>query len=257
MNHNGNFTFILAEDEPRIRKNLVKKIVYNDPRFVLLKEVFNGEEALQAIRENQPDVLFTDIRMPVIDGIKLIEEVYYHSPDIMVVIISGYEDFYYAKKAIQFGVLDYLLKPVDDAELAKTLWKISGRLEKQHHQLEIDTNTYSSNFAQEALADGVIEYIRGHYTEELSIQSLADRFHVNPTYMTRVIKKSIGKTPTKCIVDLRIQQAKSLIRALPNLEIKEIAYKVGYQDQGYFSRIFKKLTGLSPSEFKEQNSIDS
>ncbi len=253
MNPNGNFTFIIAEDEARIRKNLIKKIISHDQRFVLTAEVFNGEKALQAIKENQPDVLFTDIRMPVVDGIKLIEEVYYHYPDIIIVIISGYEDFTYAKKAIQFGVMDYLLKPTDDEELAKTLWKITVRLEVQYDQLAKDNNMYSSNFAQETLAQGVVEYLRKHYTEDFSIQSLADQFHVNPTYMTRVVKKSIGKTPTKCIVDLRIQQAKSLIRSLPNLEIKEIAYKVGYQDQGYFSRIFKKLTGLNPSEFKEQS----
>ncbi|NQT59743.1 MAG: response regulator [Bacteroidetes bacterium] len=255
MNPNGNFTFIIAEDEARIRKNLIKKIVSHEPKFVLTAEVFNGEKALQEIEKNQPDVLFTDIRMPVIDGIKLIEEVYYHYPDIIIVIISGYEDFSYAKKAIQFGVMDYLLKPVDDKELANTLWKITVRLEEQHQQLVLDTNTYSSNFAQENLAQSVVEYIREHYTEELSIQSLADRFHVNPTYMTRVIKKSIGKTPTKCIVDLRIQQAKYLIKSLPDMEIKEVAYKVGYIDQGYFSRIFKKITGQSPSEFKEHHSF--
>ena len=249
MNPKGKFSFLIAEDEPRIRKNLIKKICRHDSRFFLLDEVINGEEALVCIKKEQPDILFSDIRMPVMDGLKLIEEVYYNFPDILIVIISGYNDFNYAQKAIHFGVLDYLLKPVENDNLAKTLGKIVLRLESQHQEME--SETFSNHLAQETLAEALADFIKEHYTEEISISSLAGKFYVNPTYMTRVFKKIMNKTPTRFILDLRINMAKKIIKTQPELELKEIAYMTGYTDQGYFSRIFKKTTGLSPSEYKE------
>lgn len=253
VNSTPTITYIIAEDEDRIRKHLIRKIQTHDERFMLLDEVFNGDQALASIDREQPDVLFTDIRMPGMDGIRLIEEVYYHYPDILIVIISGYEDFSYARKAIQFGVVDYVLKPVKDHELKSTLVKLSSAIAKDKHQLEENVSTFSSSLAQEDLAQAVMEYLRNHYTEEVSIQTIAEHFHVNPTYMTRIMKKYGGKTPTRYIVDLRIQQAKNLILRSAELEIKEIAFSVGYSDQGYFSRIFKKSTGLSPSEYRESH----
>jgi len=249
MNQQGTFSFLIAEDEPRIRKNLIKKITAFDPRFYLLNEAKNGSEALDFIEKEQPDILFTDIRMPVTDGLKLIEEVYYNYPDVLTVIISGYDDFSYAQKAIRFEVLGYLLKPVENDNLKGTLGKITARLEDRKESLE--SEAYPSGLAQEELAAGVADYIKAGYKGEISIVELAEKFHVNPTYMTRVFKSVFNKTPTKYILELRISQAKKIMREQPELEMKEISYKLGYNDQGYFSRIFKKITGLSPSEYKE------
>ncbi|MCF7942941.1 MAG: response regulator [Spirochaetia bacterium] len=244
------YTYIIAEDEERIRKNLIKKINAHDERFMLLDEAFNGEQALAGIHRKQPDILFTDIRMPGMDGLKLIENIYYQYPDICIVIISGYEDFSYAQRAIQFGVFDYLLKPVKIGELAGTLVKLAVHIAKKHSEMKDNAAVYSSNLSGKALAQGVMEYLRSHYTEDISIQSLAGQFYVNPTYMTRIVKEYSGKTPTRFITDLRIQQAKHLIISAEKLEIKEIAYASGYSDQGYFTRVFKKATGKSPSDYR-------
>lgn len=246
------FNFMIVEDEQRIHEHLIKKITTLDPRFQLCNAAFNGKQALELLAEKQPDVVFTDIRMPVLDGLQLAEELYYHYPEIITVIISGYDDFAYAKTAISFDVIDYLLKPVNDKELSFTLAKIANKLLQQTEQLTEDLHTYTNNMAQKDLATSVASYLREHYRQNISIGTLAEKFHVNPTYMTRMFKQYVGKTPTRFIVDLRINHAKKLILEIDNVELKEIAYQVGYLDQGYFSRIFKKTTGLSPSEFKQQ-----
>lgn len=252
MNPRENYSFVIAEDEPRIRKNLVKKILEHDKRFRLTGEVMNGVQALDLMAVEQPDVLFTDIRMPVMDGLKLIEEVYYNFPDVLIVVISGYDDFRYAQKGIQFGVLEYILKPVEVEKLKQTLEKLAGRLEARYNQWEANGTIYSGSPAQESLAIMAADYIRDHFTQDLSVFSLAERFHTNPTYLTRIFKKYLEKTPTRFILELRIRQAKKLMKTLPDMEVKEISYQVGYTDQGYFSRIFKKTTGESPSEYREK-----
>jgi len=231
------------------------KITGFDDRFHLLGEVQNGLEALEAIGRRQPDFLFTDLRMPVMDGLKLLEEVYYNYPDIITVIISGYEDFSYAQKAISLEALGYLLKPVEPANLEIVLRKGMDRLERARLNCSYDSSV--GKYAQETLASGVAEFIKANYQGEISINSLAEKFHVNPTYLTRIFKGEFAKTPTKYLLELRITKAKKLMQQQPDLEMKEISYLVGYADQGYFSRIFKKIVGVSPSEFKENQFYQS
>ena len=115
------YRVIIAEDEHRIRDNLAKKIPLVHPGFEVVGKAVNGENALDLINALSPDLLITDIKMPVMSGLELIEELYFTVPELPVIILSGYDDFNYAKKALQFGVKDYILKPVSKKELASTL----------------------------------------------------------------------------------------------------------------------------------------
>jgi len=252
MNLTESFSFMIAEDESRIRKNLIRKILEQDGRFRLAGEGSNGEEVLAMMDREPPDVLFTDIRMPVMDGLRLIEETYFRFPEVMLVIISGYNDFEYARKGIQFGVLDYLLKPLEPAHLKVLLEKLAARLETRYELREGECGSGCTGLAQEGLALAAADYIREHYVQDLSVFSLAERFHANPTYLTRIFKQYLEKTPTRFIADLRLGQARHLMKTRPDMGIKEISWAVGYADQGYFSRIFRKTTGESPSEYKDR-----
>lgn len=253
MSEQQSFSCVLAEDEARIRKNLKAKIESIDPRFQIVFEAADGSQAAQYIAEHEVDLLLTDIRMPVKNGLELIEEVYYGSPQVLCVIVSGYDDFTYAKRAIRFGVVDYLLKPIDPGELSVLLYTCALRLEKLSGQLSEDLIRYDSSLAQQELAENLAEYLRLHYREKISVAQAAAALGVHPTYLSRTFKSFTGKSPTRFILDLRLGHAKRLFTEQPDCEIKEIAFEVGYTDQGYFSRIFKKYTGMSPSEYREQS----
>ena len=118
------YKVFLIEDEIVIREALERMIPWNEHGFELVGKAKDGEIALPMIRKTKPDVLITDIKMPFMDGLTLSGIVKKEFPDIRIVIVSGYDDFEYAKKAIALGVDDYLLKPIAKAEFVNVLQKI-------------------------------------------------------------------------------------------------------------------------------------
>jgi two-component system response regulator YesN len=239
------YSVLVVEDEPLIRVNIVRKLRDGCPEFEVVMEAADGREALEAIAELAPDVLITDIRMPELDGLQLAREAYYNHPEMMVVIVSGYDDFAYAKSALQFGVKDYLLKPVNAEELHAAMARLLVQLDREYR-------AGAAPRAQEELVTLVQEYLRAHFGEEVSLAALAERFHVNLPYLTRLFKRTIGVAPVRYLRDLRIAHARKLLQERPDLEIKEIGPMAGYPDPGYFSRIFRLSVGIGPQEYRER-----
>ena len=246
------FKVIIAEDEYRIRSNIASKITEVHSRFSVTAAAEDGREALTLIKKEQPDLLITDIRMPVLDGLELIEELYFSYPELPVIILSGYDDFSYAQKAIHFGVKDYILKPVSKKELSELLQRMEVVLSKNDELYSCLHEEYESDSAATELCGKITEYIKASYNKDISISDLAETFSLNPTYMSRVFKQQTGRTPTRFITELRINQAKKLLVQQTELEIKEVAVLTGFQDQGYFSRLFKKESGVSPLDYRKQ-----
>lgn len=118
----------LAEDEPVILEDLCRKVEETDEIFEVVGMAYNGEKAFEEIRRIKPDLLFTDIRMPVCDGIELIKKVRRVIPELRIVIISGYDDFSYAQRAIELGVSNYLLKPVANADFIELMENLKSRI---------------------------------------------------------------------------------------------------------------------------------
>jgi two-component system, response regulator YesN len=246
------FSVLVAEDEPLICQNLVKKLAECCPEFEVVFQAADGQEALEAIDEHCPDVLITDIRMPVLDGLALIREVYFSHPDVKALIISGFDEFEYARAALAFGVKDYLLKPIEIAELRKAMTRIRLELESDQQRFEAAHPEVGDHAAQAEMASLAKEFLRGHYAEEISINDLAGKFHVNQPYLARIFKRAEGVSPVRYLRDLRINHARKLLAEHPGMEIKEVSALCGYADQGYFSRLFKAVVGLSPQDYRER-----
>jgi YesN/AraC family two-component response regulator len=250
MIQNQRFTMIVAEDESLIRKNIIKKILSLTDRFEVAGEAMDGKTALELVRLNQPDVLVTDIRMPLLSGLDLIKEVRGAFPHVKILIISGYDSFEYAQTAIKYGVSDYILKPIDRGKLEEVLTRLIIRLEKEKKAFRNSHAYLTERSGQESLVNGVAEYMLNHFSEELSLGRLSDSFRVHPTYLTRIFKKHKGKAPLQYLQELRMNEAKRLLKSHPETGIKEIAGSLGYFDQSYFSRVFKKCTGYTPQEYR-------
>lgn len=242
---------VVAEDEELILNHIIKNIHQTGLGFVVAGAAQNGKQALAMIEAHSPDLLLTDIRMPVIDGLELLKNVTFHYPYIKTVIISGYSEFDYAKQAIRFGVEDYLLKPLEYEELWKVLEKIKLALETESLSLKnAIPHTEPAGHSPEEMVTIVAQFIKDHFNQGINLNSLAESFNFNASYLSKLFKKYYHETPVKYVLNLRIQEAKHLLHRQPELSVKTIGELVGYPDPFYFSRIFKQITGQSPSEFR-------
>jgi two-component system response regulator YesN len=243
---------VVAEDEELILKHIVKNIQLVNLGFTVVGAAQNGRQALELVEEHSPDLLLTDIRMPVIDGLELLKNIALNYPYIKTIIISGYSEFEYAKQAIKYGVRDYLLKPLEVDELREALSKIkiSLKTETDFLKQKIAKNVPGS-YSPEEIITIVAHFIKENFNREINLNSLAEHFNFNASYLSKLFKKHYEETPVKYLLNLRINEAKHLLHSQPELDIKTIGELVGYSDQFYFSRIFKHITGKSPSEFRE------
>lgn len=125
---------LIVDDEPIMCRGLSNAIPWEHHGFSVIGCCYDGEEALDKIRQLQPDIVITDIRMPVLDGLELSKLVHNEFVRTKVLILSGYDEFNYAKQAIRHGVFEYLLKPIDNSELLNTLLKVKDSIESENEQ---------------------------------------------------------------------------------------------------------------------------
>lgn len=143
-------TLLIAEDEYTILRNLVSKISEFSQQYEIIGTAVNGMEALDIIKEKKPDILLTDIRMPRMNGLELIELAARINPEMASIILSGYSDFTYARSAVHLQVTEYLLKPVDSVQLFDALSRLRGKIlkNKTHLNRNILYSEQSGDFFQ-------------------------------------------------------------------------------------------------------------
>jgi len=123
------FKLLIVDDEEVIRRAISKRPIWPELGFSEIFTASGGHEAIKLIKNIQPHVVFTDIRMPQIDGLEVLKFVKEHYPLIKCVILSGYNDFEYARKGMEYGACAYILKPTDDFEIKKYSMKYWEALE--------------------------------------------------------------------------------------------------------------------------------
>ena len=243
------YRVIIAEDENLIAKNIAKHIEAQNPNFKVAGIYSNGEDALEAIKEQPPAVVFTDISMPVMTGLEMAAEISRAMSHVKIVIITGYADFEYARQALHYGVTDYLLKPLDTEELSKVLKNLEISLKDISRQIKSESGAESA-LTPEEIVTLVKTFVKEHYSEELDLNSIALSLGFSSSYLTKVFNKVENTTPSKYIRGYRMNIAKQLMND-SNLTIQQIAAHVGYNDPFHFSRSFKQTFGISPTEYKD------
>ncbi|WP_298843330.1 response regulator transcription factor [Clostridium sp.] len=244
------YKVLVVEDEALIRRNIVKKIQGLNLGFNVIGSTSDGKSALNLIETELPQLVITDIQMPIMDGLELVKALYFTYPNIKVIILSGFHEFEFARQAIQYGVNDYLLKPVVIEELSTALTKIKLKLDSNLTSISNLANIKSKHIAPQELVNAVELYLRSNYKTEVPLETIAKSLNFSPDYLSRVYKKCTGKSPLKYLIHLRITEAKRLLTSSLDLEIKTIGELVGYSDQYYFSRTFKHNTNHYPSEYR-------
>lgn len=247
------YRVFLVDDEPWSLEGLKNIIDWTQHGFVISGEADDGETALKRILNLKPDLVVSDIRMPGLDGLKLLEEIRNRKMDTQVLLISGYTDFEYARQALLYGCMGYLVKPVDEKELLQYLKKVKSFLgtksesEKEEEKQDEEAG-YCSDKKQTHM---IVAYIQENYRENITLQVLAEKFNMSESYISSLIKKKTGKNFGEHLVEARIAEAQKLLRET-NDSIEAIARQVGYPDYFYFSKVYKRATGISPAAYRKQ-----
>ena len=233
---------LVADDEIRIRENFINRLVQLPVFFDTYHQAENGLEALDIIKQQNIDIALIDINMPLLNGLELIKAIHASKQNIHVIIISGYDNFSYAQEAITYGVKAYLLKPVNRKEFE-----------------EVILSSYSTlqTTKEKTLEEKIIKQIGINMTNpKFNLTDLASHMALSSGHLSKVIINETGHSFVELLTKMRVDYAKKLLLELPiGTKIYEIAELVGYNNQYYFSSVFKKETGLSPKEFiqKKQN----
>ena len=251
------FRAIIADDEETIRNGLKKLIESYDLNLTVCGTARDGKEALQFIKKYQPEIILMDINMPFINGLEVIEKVMEINSDAKIIIISGYDKFNYAQKALELGVYSYLLKPIQFREFKNVITKAMNSYKERMWEITKLKESDSNMSEHKSVGVQVLNYIKEHFIQnDLTLNLMAERLHISQSYITKIVKEKTGSSFTNYLNNLRINMAiKILLDKNNDYTINEIAEMTGYSSQHYFSRAFKNYTGLPPLQYRAKNKL--
>lgn len=252
------YRILVADDEPIERQVVNKKIMgfFPDQAEVVLAE--NGLQAVELYEKNSCQVAILDIAMPGMNGLEAASVIRERHPEAGIIFLTAFDEFSYAKKAIEVRALDYLLKPGSDEDLVNVLEeafrlcdKEESRIYIQHTaDVELEEDDSLDSLAQNnAFVKKVREYIDANYGEDISLQDIAGAFGYSEVYFCKLFKQNFGMNFITYLNEYRMDMAKKLL-ANPMINIKDVGFKAGYRDANYFTRVFKRMVGMTPSEYR-------
>jgi two-component system response regulator YesN len=247
------FRILLVDDQP-IEIETIRMLINQYQLPLEVADARNGEEALQFLKENPIDILFTDIRMPFMDGLELSRNALALYPSLKVIIYSAYSEFEYAKQAIKLRVFDYTLKPIEVDPFLEVMRAVIAECESEqlNSTLLWEENKGDRGDHNRKVIDEIIQMVSQNYGFELSVEYLAQKVFLSPNYLSALFKKETGQSLNKFITQTRLDTAKSLL-INTNMRIVDISTQVGYANPSYFAVLFKTNFGLSPAQFRERS----
>ncbi|WP_037289777.1 response regulator transcription factor [Saccharibacillus sacchari] len=206
----------------------------------------NPAEARALIDSGRFNLVISDIRMPEISGLDLLEHIYESRLHTKVIFLSGYSQFDYAQKAIRFGALDYLLKPVDQRDMETAMTQATKHLQ------EHDPSKYDQpepKVSPQNVVRVIQAYIADHLGEPLSLEDLGRIVHLHPVYLSRLYKQETSENLSTHILGMRLERSARLLEN-STLHVVDIARMVGYRKPQYFIKLFKERYGTTPYQYR-------
>lgn len=223
---------LIVDDEAYMADYICKIADWEAYGFDQILKAYGGSLARDLIEKERPELLVTDIKMPKVSGLDLARYIHENRYPIKVVILSGYGEFEYAQQAIQYGVSEYLLKPVRKEEFLESLEKLFPK-------------------ETESSVCGIVKaYVQEHYGEDLSLDLIADIVHLHPAYLSKVFKDGENINLSGYITEVRMEKAAEML-GNTDRKVQDVMRMVGYQKSQYFSKLFKEKYGVTPNEYKK------
>ena len=240
MNH-----ILLVDDETAMLQIIQKVIQWKNFDIDEVYVANSASKAREILQEHRIDITVCDIEMPQESGLDLIGWIQGMYPEIINIILTGHADFNYARNAISLGVYRFLLKPVAFDELEETIVQALELIQKKNERQERDKLTESP----ESMVLAVKRYLEDNYNTVITRNDIESLVHLNKDYINREFKSETGYTLMEYIQYYRIYMAKKLLKNTRE-SIMEISLEVGYDSSAYFSKIFKRRTGMTPLEYR-------
>ncbi|MSS63402.1 response regulator transcription factor [Velocimicrobium porci] len=257
------YKVMIIDDEPIIVEGISRMVPWDKYNCKVIATAHDGIEGAELIREHKPNIIFSDIAMPGLDGLTMIAGLKSEFPDMMICILTGYRDFDYAQQAIRLGVTRFLLKPSNMDEIEEAIQVMTERLKKKSVDLvateeggdELTATIDEDSSASSFIVKNAMKFIEENYKKKLTLSEVAEKTYVSQWHLSKLLNKHTGKSFSELLNSVRISKAKELLSD-SSLRIGDIAEAVGFVDLAHFSRVFKKIMGISANEYRNRIAKD-
>lgn len=294
------YNVVIIDDEPIIVRGLSQMVPWQEYGCRVAGTASDGQEGLALIRDLKPQIIFSDIYMPKMDGLTMAAGLKSEFEDMELTILTGYRDFDLAQKAIRLGVARFLLKPSNMEEIEEAVREMTNRLKKKgitgesetlesERQKErtlredlckteasgedggpertermekpgaakkrADENSHADGEHDSAAGSFIVkkalDYMKENYCHKVTLGDVADNTYVSQWHLSKLLNRHTGQSFSELLNTIRIEEAKRLLED-PSLRVGDVAEKVGFLDMAHFSRVFKKIVGMSANEYRNQ-----
>lgn len=230
---------LIAEDEPKTRAALASRLRDILGEQAMIETAADGNEAVLKARQIRPALVLLDIEMPFKNGLEAAAVIKEQMPEVHIVFLTAYDRFDYAVGALRSGGEEYLLKPVSESALRELLQTIFGDVAEPKAAEDCP------------FATALHVWVRRHYIEDVTLEAAAESMGMSAFYFSRQVKAATGKTFLEYFTAYRMEKAKNRLRTT-ELPVAEVGRSVGYPDSNYFTKVFKRATGCTPSVYRSR-----
>ncbi len=251
------YSAMLVEDEDDLRDTYKAMKTWGRNGFSITSEAENGVRALELLEKVSVDVVFTDIRMPLMDGITLMKQAAEKYPGLLFVFVSAHHNFEYAREGIHLGAVDYLVKPVLESDLEAVLSKVCTHLRNQNKN---GMNGLAEKLFQDSDMEGdlmmvkLCDYLWENIHRQLTMEDVAEVMGMNKDYIGRRVKLRTGHTFRNFYNQIKMEYAKQLIKQ-GTYKVYEVSDLLGYASPDHFSQIFKSVVQMTPASYKKLGKV--
>lgn len=267
------YKVLLADDEQIERMALARRLLNRFGDSLRILQAVDGKEAVKLCFKERCQIVIMDISMPEMNGVEAAEQIRRLDENCEIIFLTAYDEFSYAKRAIAIHALDYLLKPCEEEELTAVMEEAMRRIEKREQLTEKQYNMEESgNFTghrakkshdevnggkeegdetnMTQTAEKIRRYIRKNYMKEISMQDAARMMNYSDAYFCKLFKQCFDQNFTTYLTQFRVNEARRLLQD-KNISVREVSMMVGYYDANYFAKVFKRIEGMNPSEYRD------